>query len=122
MRKLPQRAYAESPHPKQEANTAKASRRDALESLALPSSRYLGKTRKRSLPSVRCSVLWYFLFTTDAASESRAGSHALPSGEEENERSEVKKYSTLLSLKTDCELDRSSTRETKVKGTVPSWR
>ena len=33
MRKLPQRAYAKRPHPKQEADTAKASQRDALGSL-----------------------------------------------------------------------------------------
>ncbi len=41
---------------------------------------------------------WFFLFTTDAASEGNANVVCqLPSGEEENERSEVKKNSTLLS-------------------------
>ncbi len=39
---------------------------------------------------------WFFLFTTDAASEGNANMVCkLPSGEEENERSEVKKNSTL---------------------------
>jgi hypothetical protein len=52
--------------------------------LTSSSSRYLGKARKRSLPSVRCSVEKSGT-KTDAASESRAGSHALPSGEEETE-------------------------------------
>uniref|UniRef100_UPI00272D4F6B hypothetical protein n=1 Tax=uncultured Rikenella sp. TaxID=368003 RepID=UPI00272D4F6B len=38
---------------------------------------------------------WFSLFTTDAASESNANKVCeLPSGEEENERSEVKKNST----------------------------
>ncbi len=37
----------------------------------------------------------FSLFTTDAASESRTGKPALPSGEEENERSEVKENSSL---------------------------
>ncbi len=41
-------------------------------------------------------VFLFFLFTTDAASESNANIVCkLPSGEEENERSEVKKNSTL---------------------------
>ncbi|WP_304736198.1 hypothetical protein, partial [uncultured Rikenella sp.] len=39
---------------------------------------------------------WFFLFTTDAASEGNANMVCkLPSGEEKNERSEVKKNSTL---------------------------
>ncbi len=39
---------------------------------------------------------WFFLFTTDAASERNANVVCqLPSGEEENEHSEVKKNSTL---------------------------
>ncbi|WP_300400774.1 hypothetical protein, partial [uncultured Rikenella sp.] len=39
---------------------------------------------------------WFFLFTTDAASENNANIVCkVPSGQEENERSEVKKNSTL---------------------------
>ena len=38
---------------------------------------------------------WFSLFTTDAASESRDRLRAMVSGEEENERSEVKENSRL---------------------------
>ncbi|WP_298064699.1 hypothetical protein, partial [uncultured Rikenella sp.] len=57
------------------------------------------------------SVFWFSLFTTDAASESRAGLHALPSGEEENERSEVKENSTL-----PCTYNKTYTSISSVEG------
>ncbi|MCH5305459.1 MAG: hypothetical protein J1E79_03175, partial [Rikenella sp.] len=38
---------------------------------------------------------WFFFFRTDAASESRDRSRALPSGEEENKRSAVKKNGSI---------------------------
>ena len=54
----------------------------------------VGNLRMRS---IRLKFFLFSLFTTDAASESNANKVCeLPSGEEENERSEVKKNSPLL--------------------------
>ena len=54
-----------------------------------------GQTRPKHPSGMRAKVFWFFLFTTDAASEGRAGLHAMASGEEENERSEVSKNSSV---------------------------
>ncbi len=75
MWELPQRAR-KNPRPKEESESWAA-----------------GSLRMRKHP---LKFFWFSLFTTDAASESNANAVCkLPSGEEENERSEVKKNSTL---------------------------
>ena len=70
----------------------------------IPPARHTGKSSPtqsgrhgQSIPQ-GCALkfFWFFLFTTDAASEGNANMVCkLPSGEEKNERSEVKKNSTL---------------------------
>ena len=44
---------------------------------------------------------WFFFFRTDAASESRDRSRAMPSGEEENKRSAVKKNGSIPDTKNE---------------------
>ena len=62
------------------------------------SSRYLGIARKRSLRSERCSVEKSGT-KTDAASESRAGLHAMASGEEETEGKLLRQHTLRLRLR-----------------------
>ncbi len=84
--------------------------------------------------SIRLKFFWFFLFTTDAASEGNANIVCkLPSGEEENERSEVKKNSSRRdrarpardcwsrkSFKATCALDKISASARTKNGAIVS--
>ncbi|WP_294591874.1 hypothetical protein [uncultured Rikenella sp.] len=72
---------------------------DVLLRLFLPYSqradKRFGPSAAGGCVSIRLKFFWFFLFTTDATSEGNANKVCkLPSGEEENKRSEVKKNST----------------------------